>query len=678
LQKKFFSNVFLITILISGLFLVASVHLSTAESGTSEDWPMYRSDPSHSGTGTGNPPLTPTILWKYTTDSPFHSSPAVVGGVVYIGSRYSNGGSFNDGSVYALNSTSGTQLWKYTTAGEIYSSPAVVGGVVYIGSNDGYVYALNSTSGTQLWKYQIGTGYCLGSATVVGGVVYIGSDIGYVYALNSTSGTQLWKYQIGSCIYSSPAVVGGVVYIGSNWGDVYALNSTSGTQLWKSPIGEIHSSPAVVGGVVYIGSYDGNVYALNSTNGVKLWNYNTGRWVPSSPAVVSGVVYIGSYDGCVYALGAPSVAVSPTSWTMDVGQSKIFTASASGGSGVYSSYQWYVGGVAQNGETAQTFIFTSDSVATYLITATVTDSLGATSTQSSATTVTITKSTYISISVDAPSVNVGSAVNIKGSLLDLFGNRLQTKIVTLSYTFAGSTSWSPISSATTNTAGEFNIQWVNTASGTFTLKAEWIGNSEFLGASNTISISFLPSENQNVFFVESNSTVTALAFNSTSSELSFAVSGTSGTTGYVKTTFAKSLIQNPENIKVYLDGNQLTYELTSNANAWLLTFTYHHSIHQVSIALTAATSTPSPSPSPSSTPAPTTSSPTVTPTSAPTATPTHTSTSSPTPPTTSSSPTTTTSPTTTVPEFPTWIILPLFLAIILLSMAFIKNRKPKK
>ena len=46
---------------------------------------------------------------------------------------------------------------------------------------------------------------------------------------------------------------------------------------------------------------------------------------------------------------APTVTVSPTSWTMDVGQSKSFTASATGGSGSYTSYQWYVGGVAQSG-----------------------------------------------------------------------------------------------------------------------------------------------------------------------------------------------------------------------------------------------------------------------------------------------------------------------------------------
>ena len=42
---------------------------------------------------------------------------------------------------------------------------------------------------------------------------------------------------------------------------------------------------------------------------------------------------------------APTVSVSPGSWTMDVGQSKVFSAVPFGGSGVYLSYQWYVGGL---------------------------------------------------------------------------------------------------------------------------------------------------------------------------------------------------------------------------------------------------------------------------------------------------------------------------------------------
>ena len=90
----------------------------------------------------------------------------------------------------------------------------------------------------------------------------------------------------------------------------------------------------------------------------------------------------------VYILSA-TVSVSPSSWTMDVGQSKTFTATPSGGTGTYTSYHWYVGGSAQSGQTASTFNYSPASAGSYSITATVTDSSGTTSPQSSAATVTV-------------------------------------------------------------------------------------------------------------------------------------------------------------------------------------------------------------------------------------------------------------------------------------------------
>lgn len=76
---------------------------------------------------------TGTQIWNSTIGIRVHSSPAVVGGIVYVGTL--------DGYVYALNATTGTHLWNYTTRGEFYSSPAISGGIVYIGSYDGNVYA---------------------------------------------------------------------------------------------------------------------------------------------------------------------------------------------------------------------------------------------------------------------------------------------------------------------------------------------------------------------------------------------------------------------------------------------------------------------------------------------------------------------------------------------------------
>jgi hypothetical protein len=95
-----------------------------------------------------------------------------------------------------------------------------------------------------------------------------------------------------------------------------------------------------------------------------------------------------------------------------------------------------------------------------------------------------------------------------------------------------------------------------------------------------------PTGNANNYFqVESNSSITELFFNSTSSELSFTVAGPSGTTGYVQYKIAKSLLSSVQNVKVYLDGSQLNVNISSDQDSWLLYFTYHHSSHRVIIDL---------------------------------------------------------------------------------------------
>jgi parallel beta-helix repeat protein len=195
-------------------------------------------------------------------------------------------------------------VWSYATGSLVLSSPAVVNGVVYLGSYDDSVYALNATTGALVWSYATG-GAVISSPAVVNGVVYVGSDDGNVYALDAATGALVWSYATGSLVLSSPAVVNGVVYVGSDDGNVYALDAATGALVWSYATGGgVYSSPAVADGVVYVGSYDDSVYALNATTGALVWSYATGGGVYSSPAVADGVVYVGSYDGKVYAFGS--------------------------------------------------------------------------------------------------------------------------------------------------------------------------------------------------------------------------------------------------------------------------------------------------------------------------------------------------------------------------------------
>jgi outer membrane protein assembly factor BamB len=87
-----------------------------------------------------------------------------------------------------LNAANGAKIWSYTTGDEVESSPAVVNGVVYIGSNDWNIYALNAVNGAKIWSYTTGN-WVVSSPAVVNGVVYVGSDDGKVYAFGALSTT---------------------------------------------------------------------------------------------------------------------------------------------------------------------------------------------------------------------------------------------------------------------------------------------------------------------------------------------------------------------------------------------------------------------------------------------------------------------------------------------------------
>ena len=159
-----------------------------------DDWPMFRHDSEHTGFSTSSAPNMNHTLWKYETGGQVWSSPAVIDGVVYVGSF--------DGSFYALNSSTGSMLWSFPTGGEVYSSPAISNGIVYFGSFDNCVYGLNASNGFQLWKFKTG-GKVFSSPTIATGVVYFGSDDGFVYALEAQTGDLLWSYETGDTVQSS-------------------------------------------------------------------------------------------------------------------------------------------------------------------------------------------------------------------------------------------------------------------------------------------------------------------------------------------------------------------------------------------------------------------------------------------------------------------------------------------
>src|SRR6185312_16375226 len=95
--------------------------------GFCQDAPMFRGNPAHTGVyqAAGISKFS-KVKWKFHTDGSVFSSPAVVNGVVYIGS--------GDGNLYAVDQGTGALKWKFPTGSRVTSAPAVDGGVAFFTS----------------------------------------------------------------------------------------------------------------------------------------------------------------------------------------------------------------------------------------------------------------------------------------------------------------------------------------------------------------------------------------------------------------------------------------------------------------------------------------------------------------------------------------------------------------
>jgi outer membrane protein assembly factor BamB len=286
-----------------------SLGLSSHTIASADDWSTFRHDTDHSGYATDSSSADSVkLLWTYPTGRMVQSSPAVVNGCVFVGSR--------DSVIYCLNASNGKLIWQFPIRTEVWSSPAVYYGCVYIGADDGWFYCFNVTTGMPIWISKAG-GPVRSSPAIVDDRVYIGSWDNGVFCFNATDGNTIWNHPTTNHVDSSPAVSNGILYVATDNYYVYALNASTGNEIWNRHTGSTKSSPSINNGYVYIGSYDGYVCALNASTGAQIWKYQTQDSVTSSPAVAYGYVYIGSEDNNLYCLNATSgqkIWQSPTEY----------------------------------------------------------------------------------------------------------------------------------------------------------------------------------------------------------------------------------------------------------------------------------------------------------------------------------------------------------------------------
>ncbi|MCW4009917.1 MAG: hypothetical protein NWF05_04785 [Candidatus Bathyarchaeota archaeon] len=188
----------------------------------------------------------------------------------------------------------------------------------------------------------------------------------------------------------------------------------------------------------------------------------------------------------------------------------------------------------------------------------------------------------VDISCQSSTTDSTSKVTIAGNVT-YNGTGLQGLPVMLSYSVNGGNSWSDLTLVNTDSNGGFIAVWTPLVTGNFLIKAIWAGNSTYGRTAAQVNLVVTPLGRQSVFSITSNSTVSVFQFDAAAQEITLTVSGETGTTGFIDLCIAKSLVADVSDFKVYLDGNPQTCNYTSQGDSWLLSFSYHHSTHQVTI-----------------------------------------------------------------------------------------------
>jgi len=234
-----------------------------------------------------------------------HASPAVVNGVVYVGSW--------DSYFYALDAATGKEKWRFKTGEDhqiynqvgIQSSASVMDGTVYFGCRDSNLYAVDAATGQKKWAFNNKGSWVIGSPAVKDGKVYFGtSDTSMLYAVDAKSGTALFSLKYNRWpLFSSPTIAGNMLYLGSNEGKLMAIDLVGQKTAWT-----FHTDGSIQNGATYTkedgtpkyeAAFTDNFYETMVIGVNKMMTVGA---VLSSPVVVDNVIYVGSTDGNLYAL----------------------------------------------------------------------------------------------------------------------------------------------------------------------------------------------------------------------------------------------------------------------------------------------------------------------------------------------------------------------------------------
>jgi len=218
------------------------------------------------------------------------STPAVVDGVVYVGSLGKH-------SLLAYDAETGEELWRFGVE-SVRDDPAVADGRVYF-RDGGTLYALNAETGDRIWEFGGTNG---GNPVVHDGKIYLGGA--GLQVVEAEDREEVWSFDPKSNHSGSIAISEERVYAGHE--RIYSLDAETGEKDWGMEVEGTPKEKIVADGILYTvavsqGYSERSLHAIDTGDGERLWEFGSVSH-RGEPAVDEDKIYFGDSDFKLYAL----------------------------------------------------------------------------------------------------------------------------------------------------------------------------------------------------------------------------------------------------------------------------------------------------------------------------------------------------------------------------------------
>jgi outer membrane protein assembly factor BamB len=212
-----------------------------------------------------------------------------------------------DGNLYCLSVKDGKVLWKFTTSSYVHATPAIAGGLVYIAGCDEIFRGLRIADGKEMFQFDSG-GYTGASPAMLGQWAYFGTFNNDVVGADLSRKRIAWRYE-------NPGAAIPVLLFGGRGGRPRGggrARQGGALPQRQDRQGDLDVRHPRARGFVaghrgrprLRGVQRRTVLCAGPCHGKKVWEFEAGAPLSASPAIAGGRIVIGSQDGKLYCFGA--------------------------------------------------------------------------------------------------------------------------------------------------------------------------------------------------------------------------------------------------------------------------------------------------------------------------------------------------------------------------------------